>query len=70
MSVNVVPMNLVAHYQRFTRQVQYLTGNYFQMGNDNVNLILPLQISSFIYCHVLAYSLLWLFTAVTTSAVK
>ena len=45
-------------------------GIIFQMGNNNVNLILPLQISSFIYCHVLAYSLLWLFTAVTTSAVK
>ena len=39
-------------------------GIIFQMGNDNVNLILPLQISSFIYCHVLAYSLLRLFTAV------
>ena len=146
MSANVVSIHLVAHYQRFTRQVQYLTGNYFfkwpitmliwfclyksleitmikihfsvyrlfvldaslcwnkwkitvvklgcmwtellskeckttcyvivnwQVHIWNSRLLqqkcTPRKGLSFIYFHALAYSLLWLVTAVTTSATK
>ena len=45
MSANVVSVHLVAYYQRFTKQVQYLIGNYLSVGNNSVNLILPLQIT-------------------------
>ena len=39
MSANVVSVHLVAHYQRFTRQVRTLFGVIFQMDDNSVNLI-------------------------------
>ena len=45
MFANVVSVHLVAYYKRFTKQVQYLIGNYLSVGNNSVNLILPLQIT-------------------------
>ena len=45
MSADVIFVHLVAHYQRFIGQVQYIIGNVFQMGNNSINLTLPLQIT-------------------------